>query len=305
MSEYLVGIDGGASRSCCIVTDLAGVLISSSEGASLNPLAIGWDVFSENFKTLYFKALGSISPDSVAALCAGIAGVGDETVRERASNLIIEITALNRIHVITDALAALWGAFGGNAGLLLIAGTGSICYGMDEDGLVERSGGFGRLLGDEGGGYWIAIEAIKSALKSADGRADASSLPPAVSAEFNLKEVRDIIPQIHGDKLPPGEIARFAEKVLILSASDPSAADIVKRAAVHLTELLVATARKLNIAYTSVALSGGLWNSPGQEMQKALSDELKQRQFKCEIRTPSEPPEWGAIRYLQKSIPQV
>jgi len=301
MKQYLIGIDGGASRSRAVLTDLKGAMVASAEGLSLNPLSIGWEAFQVHFKQL-IAGLSITESGEVKALCAGLAGSGREEVRLRAEKEIAALLKAERVFVISDALAALWGAFHEGAGLLLIAGTGSICLGRDEDGNTARSGGFGRLLGDEGGGYWIAMEAIKAVLRSTDGRGSAGSLIQAVKEMFDLDDVRDAIPLVYNGTFSPEKIAAFAEKVLPLSKTDPAAARIAKNAGRCLAELIIATAEKLELENPKVALWGGLWRLAGEELQEALGDALKKFAFDCEICLPAESPEWGAIRYLKHKL---
>ena len=299
MKRYLVGIDGGASRSRAILTDLKGRQLSSAEGRSLNPLSLGWNKFRDHFRRLLSALMRDHPSGEVLALCAGLAGTGDEEVRSRAQKEIEALVGSGKVYVISDALAALWGAFRGQPGLLLIAGTGSICVGMDRRGNTARSGGFGRLLGDEGGGYWIALEAVRSALRQIDGRDPVVSLSTTVCQEFDLDDPRDLIAKLSGGKLPPERLARFAKEVLRLSATNSDAGDIIRRAGRHLADLLVATAKKLSLKRPRVVLWGGLWDSAGRELQHSLSEALLERDFIFEFGAPHEPPEWGAIRYLQ------
>lgn len=171
---------------------------------------------------------------------------------------------------------------------------------MNRDGETARSGGFGYLLGDEGGGYWIAREAVSTALRSTDGRAEAGGLPEIVREEFGIADVRDLIPSLQAGDLSPARVAELAPRILTLSDSDPVAAVIVSRAGFHLAELLEATARKLKLERPHVALWGGLWKSSHQPMQKALNSVLSARSLTFKIVEHAQPPEWGAIRCLQK-----
>jgi len=301
MRKYRLGLDGGGSHSQAIVTDEQDNLIREAEGRGLNPLSLGWDVFRNNFDELLGSALKEIPKEEVAGVCAGLAGTGSETVRKRAQNEIAALLPGTRVLVISDALAALWGAFGGGAGLLLIAGTGSICLGMDGRGRTARSGGFGRLLGDEGGGYWIAVEAMRWALKANDVGGSSAHLEAAIREEFRLLDLRDVIPLAHDD--PPDRIAALARRILVLSASDADAREIIYQAGEHLAALVANTARKLGLAGPQVALWGGLWNSSRKELQEALLRAFETKGYAATVTTPTQTPPWGAIRCLRREMP--
>lgn len=299
MKKYQIGIDGGGSRSKGVLVDNQYSKISDAEGLCLNPLTIGWKKFRDHLEKLLEELLTDASTDEVESLCAGLAGTGDEAVRKRAEKEIAALLPGAEVQVISDALAALWGAFRGGPGLLLIAGTGSICLGMDENGKIARSGGFGRILGDEGGGYWIALEAVKEALRGADGRGVGTEITDVIRNEFSLYNMQEIVPKTSSGELPPEKIAALTKTLLPLSSKDPTVFRIIKKAGKELADLVETTALKLNLKQPRFALWGGLWKSPGRELQAALELELESRPVACRLEDPAEPPEWGAVRYLQ------
>src|SRR5690606_5383094 len=117
------------------------------------------------------EALASAGiPGPVAALCAGLAGVGNRAEREVVERTLASARLAERVCVISDGETALYGAFAGGPGILLIAGTGSVGYARGEDGRVERCGGWGMLVGDEGSGFGLGRAGLRAALRSADGR---------------------------------------------------------------------------------------------------------------------------------------
>jgi N-acetylglucosamine kinase-like BadF-type ATPase len=187
--------------------------------------------------------------------------------------------------------------------LLLIAGTGSICLGMDENGKNARSGGFGRILGDEGSGYWIAIQALREALRGVDGRGESTGIPDLICEEFGLNDLLDdlleVVPKVSSGEFKPEKIASLTRSLLPCSGKDPLLSDIIRQAGKELADLVENTARKLELKQIRLALWGGLWNSPGRELQAALELELDSRPIACQIVEPAEPPERGAVRYLR------
>ena len=76
--------------------------------------------------------------------------------------------------VVNDALVALEAGAGDGPGIVLIAGTGSICYGRNEEGQAARAGGWGYMLGDEGSGWWIGRRALSAVMRQFDGRGPAT-----------------------------------------------------------------------------------------------------------------------------------
>jgi N-acetylglucosamine kinase-like BadF-type ATPase len=303
MNRFYIGMDGGASRARAILLDDHDTIVAQSQiEGGLNPLAVGWESFRRNLQKLLDPLLAESPPAAELYLCAGIAGVGNEEMRSRAEEEIGAAYTFQLTRVITDAQAALWGAFRGGPGLLLIAGTGSICLGKNPQGQTARCGGFGRLLGDEGGGYWMAIQAIRRALHQFDRGADAPLADP-ILREFRLSRLTELPALVHSGELSPDRIARFAETILTESATNPEAEAIVRAAAGHLAQLAINTAEKLKMAQPALALWGGLWQSPGGELRRQLLEALEAARFTCRLTEPAEPPQRGAILFMRENMP--
>lgn len=121
------------------------------------------------------------SPLHVACAVFGLAGLDTDYDRQVIEELVHEAlrntqVQADRIIVENDGVAALLGATGGAPGILVIAGTGSIVYGINASGESARAGGWGHRVGDEGSGYWIGKQAIIAALRGYDGRSGATAL---------------------------------------------------------------------------------------------------------------------------------
>ena len=100
--------------------------------------------------------------------------------------------------VVNDALAALVAGAGDQGpGIVLIAGTGSICYGRNEAGQAARAGGWGYLLGDEGSGWWIGRRTLSAVMRAGDGRGPATLLTERVLAHLELDETSDLIHEVY------------------------------------------------------------------------------------------------------------
>jgi glucosamine kinase len=120
-----------------------------------------------------------LSRRDVVAL--GVASRGVWTAGERRALARRLRRFARRVVVISDVEAAYLGALGGTAGVLLLAGTGSIALGRDRRGRFTRAGGLGPLLGDEGSAFWIGREWLRATASEATRRRFATS-PHAVRA---------------------------------------------------------------------------------------------------------------------------
>lgn len=186
----------------------------------------------------------------VAALCAGLAGAGSRTHRERVRDELEAAGVADAIIVVADGEIALEGALPASAGVLLIAGTGSSAWGRGEDGRVARSGGWGMRVGDEGSGYAIAVAGLRAALLAADGRGEGTALLPELLVALHATEPGDVV--AWAGAAGKGEIAALAPVVVRLAeADDPVAARILDTAADDLARHVHALIERL-----------GPWSAP-------------------------------------------
>src|SRR5690606_13440173 len=123
--------------------------------------------------------VAGVTLDSLVAVGLGLTSAQRELdPGPRIRSLVREIANPTTIWVDTDFVSNLAGASGGQPGIVVIAGGGSIGYGIDEDGREAIAGGLGYLMGDEGSGWFLGIEALQAAAKAADRRgADTALLP--------------------------------------------------------------------------------------------------------------------------------
>ncbi|MQA91851.1 MAG: hypothetical protein GEU90_16785 [Gemmatimonas sp.] len=261
---YYVGIDGGGTR-----TTLA---IGDSEGRELLRRTGPAGLVDPRRPTAAAELLVGLIRDAAAAaglegpaagLCAGLAGVGNETEREIVEAALARDGVADRVRVISDGEAALHGALGGEAGILLIAGTGSVAYGRSESGRVERCGGWGMELGDEGSGYQIGLRGLRAALLAADGRRAQTRLLPTMLEVLGLA-IPDAIPPWVA-RSEKSDVALLAVHVIRLAEQgDRSAQEIVTEATLDLgahVEALVDRLRPWS-APPRVALHGGVARDP-------------------------------------------
>ena len=189
-----IGVDGGATHTTALVIDEAGRELARVVGGPgiVNPSDP--PACAGRLAALARRAIAAAEAfPPVEELSCALAGAGRRDVREVVHAELVREHIAHRVTVTTDAEAALTDAFDGAAGILLIAGTGSIAWGRAEDGRLERCGGWGALLGDEGSGYALGLGALRSTVRGADGREPAARLHGAVLAELGLERPEALI----------------------------------------------------------------------------------------------------------------
>ena len=158
--EHVIGIDAGGTKTVCLLANEHGEILARARGEGANLQAVGELQVEKILHTVMAQAIGDrrIVP---AAICLGIAGVDRPHDNAIIRGIMRRIGLKAPVLVVNDALVALVAGAGDEGpGIVLIAGTGSICYGRNAAGQAARAGGWGYLLGDEGSGWWIGREAL-------------------------------------------------------------------------------------------------------------------------------------------------
>ncbi len=152
---YYLGIDGGGSKTICVVGDESSLLATVTAGGS-NITRVGEAGARETLQQAIREAClaAKINPQQVLRACIGAAGAGREEIASTVRKIVAEIIP-GEIEVVGDMEIALAAAFGKGPGVIVIAGTGSIVFGRDAQGKVARAGGWGFAISDEGSAHWI------------------------------------------------------------------------------------------------------------------------------------------------------
>lgn len=120
-----------------------------------------------------------------------------------------------RVHTIPDYVGNWAAATRGEPGIMVLSGGGTVAYGRDASGNSLRVGGWGHLLGDEGSGYWIGLEAIRAALRSWAGTAPRTALEESLMTKFRVDEDRQLIEKVYSGDIPDAEIAGLVPLVAV------------------------------------------------------------------------------------------
>ncbi len=247
---YFLGIDGGGSTTrAVLITETREVLGRGEAGAS-NHYAVGAQVAADNCRLAAEQALADacrvapgLTPQSITAWGFGLAGVRRESDAFIMRGRLADLVGRTPWILDTDAAAAHAGALAGQAGVILIAGTGAVALGVNRANERFYADGWGPLLGDEGSGYWIGLEALRETCRGADGRAPKSGLGSAVLTALGLPSSEALIQWVSGPEVPRDQVARLAQLVFDRAlAGEAAALEIRERAALHLAQTASAVA---------------------------------------------------------------
>ncbi len=306
MNRYVIGVDGGGTKTEFVLLDSSGNVIGRTKGESTNYQAMGGKRLKEELLRGFTTLMSStnVSPNKIDQLFLGLAGAGRESDKKEIVELFGDTEFAKRITVDSDAKVALAGAFGVGPGIIIISGTGAICFGKNNEGKIVRSGGWGYLLGDEGSGYFIGREAIIASLKDLDGRGEKTKLRKRLEEHFNLSSIDQIIPHIYQNRIDHVAIANLAPIVFEQANHDDTIAEeIVRRTGKELGILAKAVAQRLNFENDEikVALIGSIFKHKDVLINE-ISKELYEISWNIEISDPMFAPQFGAaLLALQNS----
>ncbi len=244
-SKLYVGIDGGGTKTDINILDSEGrIVFSESYGPSnlLNGSEFE-DTVLTMFRDAFLKLKGLLRVKTVMNINSGFAGTSSDDHEQRFRNVFRKAAlgydiSLDSLKIGSDALLALNVYFPDRPGLLLISGTGSICYGKDQEGRLFRTGGFGYLIDDAGSGFWFGKEAVKAALESYYHYDRKTILEDLVKEHFGIERTDDIFNIIYRSD-PRSAISSASE--LVFTAADQGcgiAGDIIKRGSDELINLV-------------------------------------------------------------------
>ena len=297
MTDLFLAIDGGQSGTAAVLATADGTILGVGRGG---PVRHHDDLDAERFMkdgltAAVTGAMGGAEDRGQVVMCClamtGSAGIAERVVREL-------VPAERYVVLGNDTFAALASGTAGGGGIGLIAGTGTVALALGRSGNQILVGGWGWLLGDEGGGFWIAMEALKAAARDVDGTGPHTVLTSELPRVLGQPDVREVYNLVTGQRLDRTAIAALSTSIVeIAAAGDGVAASILDRSADHLTELVVATiaaAPFLEPDEHVVVACGGVL-SPGGWIVTRLIEQLSERASGFHVVVPTVPPVIGAL----------
>lgn len=278
MKRYAVGLDGGGTKTAVTIVDESGLEVHTFTSGAIN--YNGQDEASvqaslaEIFREID-RVCGGLH--HCAQVCIGAAGISNPTVTTRLESSVRACGYKGPLFITGDQDTALCGAHNKELGIILIAGTGSICYGKNEAGDTHRAGGYGYLIDDEGSGYSIGRDLLSVVVRAHDGRLPATVITGMVFEQLGMTSIGQIIGFVYDKQTNKKDIAALAPILsLACELGDEAALAIADKSAHSLLELVVPVAEKLSMQEGDLAMAGSalLKNS---FIQTAFINGLKER----------------------------
>jgi N-acetylglucosamine kinase-like BadF-type ATPase len=302
MSEYFLGVDGGQSSTVAAIGDGHGRIVGWATAGPCNHVAA--DVARAKFVRVMSACVSHAAKNAgiclneirFRAACLGMSGGPEDK-----ASLLGEVIRADHMIVTHDARIALAGAMSGAAGTIVIAGTGSIAYGENEQGESARAGGWGYVFGDEGGGFDIARQALRAILREHEAWGPRTALTPALLEAVEAKDANDALHRFYTPEWPRSRVAGLARIVnRVAEEGDPVAVGVLNGAAQNLASLAVSVQRQLwaEDVESRVAWVGGVF---GSEILRERFRALVEMDENARVAAPLHSPAVGALLLAWRS----
>jgi len=308
----LLAVDGGGTKCLAVFVDREENILGQGRSGSCNYQGIGIEAASREIAAAIRAAMEEVreaeqrfagdGPWTVECAVFGLAGLDTEHDRTILNDMIQNILAelhiqVDRLLVENDGFAALLGATGGEAGILVVAGTGSIAFGINSTGQTARAGGWGHRVGDEGSGYWIGKQAITAILKSADGREQETVLMGKILNYLGLPNTDALVNWTYGPDYSiekVGELSQLVSKAA--EQGDKVAARILHMAAEELAQTAKAVINRLAFGEQRFAmvLQGGVLQN-ARFVREYVEQQVRMYAPSVQVDTARRDPIYGVI----------
>src|SRR5262245_54241622 len=259
---FVIGIDAGGTKTVCQLADEHATVLAETRGPGANLQAGGELEVEKALHAVMAEALGRDRSIRPSAICCGMAGVDRPEDVAAVRAILTRIGQKADLLIVNDALIALEAGAPGEAGIVIVAGTGSIAYGRDAKGNAARAGGWGHVLGDEGSGYWLGRQALQAVVRAADGRGKATALTTLILKHYGVGRAQDLVHQVYYGGARPSAIAALG--VVVGGAADDGdavAREIIDAGAAELAGAATSVAARLRLDACPVVLSGGMFRA--------------------------------------------
>ena len=302
---FLIGVDGGGSKTVALLADWEGHVLGRGTGGPSNYQVMGIQAagtaLSDSIRAAFADAgLGLCTP---RAICLGLSGV-DRPADQAVIRAWVNAEMPGALAVIVnDAELVLAAGTPSGWGVALICGTGSIAYGRTPEGRTARAGGWGYLLGDEGSGYAIGLAALQAVARASDGRTPQTTLAHSILEHWSLAAPQDLIGQVYQGRVPTQDIAALARFVeAAASEGDSVAQGILQQAGYELALAVMAVARRLGMQGAIPCAQAGSVIVKGRFIGRAFVESAVVLGLHLDPVTPVTEPAQGALRLARQQV---
>lgn len=258
--KYYIGVDGGGSKTDVLLCDASGCIVKYIRGSGSNPISIGGEAACQNVNNLLEYCLDGINKSDIGFISVCIPGI--KQYRHNIEILRYFIYH-NKAEVTGDEENAFYASLAKEYGIVILSGTGSFATGINKNGEKLTVGGWGPILGDEGSGYFIGIQAIKAAIAQYEYLGPYTLLTSYILEYFEIDGINMLKKAVYKDGINAKLIASLSKFVLKgAEEGDAVSLKILNESATHLFDMANIIIKRLNMfdGEYELCLTGGISN---------------------------------------------
>jgi N-acetylglucosamine kinase-like BadF-type ATPase len=297
VTEAVLAIDGGNSKTDVCVVSADGELLSRARSGPFMPHRVGAGPALATVKPAVEAALAAAGDVRIAHAAACLANVDFPAEQELVEAAIAETGWAPTYEVVNDTYALLRTGLDEAHGVAVVCGAGINCTGVLRDATTVRFAAVGHLSGDWGGGDHLWQEAMWWAARAEDGRGPDTALRPALPQHFGLPSMAALIEAVHVGGIPEVRHRELGPVLFaVADAGDPIAVSVVRRQADEVVTLAATAIRRLGVVEEpiDVVLGGGVLTGGHAILLDAITSGLAERAPKAAVRVVAAPPILGA-----------
>ncbi len=285
--QFVAGFDGGGTKTAVEIRTINNIVKTRSDFGALNINGSSIETVQNTLENAFsFLNTQCGGLQNLACVCIGTAGISNPKTQQIIEETVRLCGFNGEIILKGDHETALAGAIGKQEGVILIAGTGSICFGRTASGETARCGGFGHVLDDGGSGYAIGKNALVAVVRSHDKREKPTVLTKLVYEQLGLLNINELIKFVHDEKTDKKSIASIAPLVsTAYDMGDFAAREIVKNACKELAQIAQPVIDELNFERTEIAMAGSILKK-AQEVYSGVKQMISAKNENVKFITP-------------------
>ncbi|WP_339226604.1 BadF/BadG/BcrA/BcrD ATPase family protein [Oceanobacillus sp. FSL K6-2867] len=297
---YVLGIDGGGTKTKGVITKLNGEKIAEATVGPTNPNSIKKSDLKKELCNLFtlLKQQNTSCFFQLKHVFAGMSGVGHPATKNMVQKVLTDLLPEHvNITVETDAINALYSGTLGKPGIVQIAGTGSITFGLNKEGVSTRIGGWGHLIGEMGSGFALGRDALEAAFLAHDGLGKSTIISESLLEHFQAVKLSDIIHFVYQEKNQKERVASLSKIVMKAADNgDQVAQEIIRKNAEYMGKSIAFLLIKLFYEREEIPIvvTGGIFNRLDL-FQTIIEEEIRQQQLNPLLIVPKMEPVGGAV----------
>lgn len=304
--EYILGVDGGGTKTTVQVTDTKGRVITQVVSGASSYKSVGVSKAIENLNMAVFNAVKNLKTSEnvyFISSCFGFAGNDAEEDAKTYKGIVFNNELRDCLNpektiICNDTRIGIEAGSENKNKIIVIAGTGSNCLGINEDDDEVGASGWDYILADEGSGYSAGLKALKAVMRAYDGRGEKTLLSRTILKELNLRKVLDLVKWAYGEPFSKVKIGALAKTVCTTAEmGDKVSIDILTEEVEEAAISVITVANKLGFKNKNfdLILVGGLFKCE-KYFKNVLKKKLKDNCPKIKFMPPVKNPVEGAIK---------